>query len=105
VDLARCLHLGKLGEHECERLLNAPIRVLLDPIVGDLEIADGDVEEELTPACLLLQGFKRALPKDRQLHLAHRALHAEQKAIVGLARIVDAILIDDQCSNEPAELQ
>ncbi|AHY56272.1 hypothetical protein BJS_05801 [Bradyrhizobium japonicum SEMIA 5079] len=83
MDLARCLHLGKLGEHECERLLNAPIRVLVDPIVGDLEIADGDVEEELTPACLLLQGFKRALPNDRQLHLAHRAFHASRRRSLG----------------------
>src|SRR6266566_148415 len=49
VNLPHRLHLGKFDEHECERVLDALIRVLLDPIVRYLEIADGNVEEELAP--------------------------------------------------------
>jgi hypothetical protein len=49
VNLPHCLHLGKFGEHECERFLDAPIRVLLDPIVRYLDVADGNVEEEVRP--------------------------------------------------------
>lgn len=56
-------------------------------------------------SALLLQGFKRALPKGGQLYLAHCALHAERKAIFRVSRIVDAILIAEQRSNETAELQ
>src|SRR5215207_7008720 len=74
-------------------------------VVVRLQVADRDGEEELAAARLLLQGFERALAKQRQLHLAHRALHAEQKAIVGVARVVSAILIDDQRADQAAELQ
>ena len=84
---------------------NAPIRVLLDAVVADPHVADGDRHEQLAAARLLLQGFERALAQHRQLHLAHGALHAEQQAIVGMTRIVDAVLIDDQRADETAELQ
>ncbi len=69
------------------------------------EIAGGHGHEELAPPRLLLERFLRTLAKQRQLHLAHRALHAEQQAIVGVAGIVEAILIDDQGADKTAELQ
>ena len=72
---------------------------------GALHVADGDGEQQLAAARLLLQGFERALAKQRQLHLAHRALHAEQQAIVGMARIVDAVLVGDQRADQTAELE
>ena len=70
-----------------------------------LDVADRDGEEEFAAARLLLQGFQRALAEQRQLHLAHRALHAEQQPIVRVARIVDAVLVDDQRADQAAELQ
>ena len=105
VHLTHRLHLGELGEDERDRLRNAPIRILLDAVVADPHVADGDRHEQLAAARLLLQGFERALAQHRQLHLAHGALHAEQQAIVGMARIVDAVLVDDQRADETAELQ
>ena len=63
-------------------LLDATIRILLDAVVAGLHIADRHGEEELAAARLLLHRLERALPEHRQLHLAHRALHAEQQPVV-----------------------
>ena len=46
-----------------------------------------------------------ALAQNRQLHLAHRSLHAEQEPVIGEARIVHAVFIDDQRPDQAAELQ
>ena len=105
MDLPNGLQFAELGEDERDRLLNATIGILLDPIVRALEIADRHGEEELTAAGLLLQGFERALAEQREFHLAHRALHAEQQAIVRMPRVVDAILVDNQRADQPAELE
>ena len=75
--LTHRLQFGELGEHEIDRLLDAPVRILLDPVMGHLEVADGDGHEELATTRFLLQGFEGPLSENRQLHLAHRALHAE----------------------------
>ena len=52
----------------------------------------------------LAHGFDGPLTEDRQLHLAHRALHAEQQPIVGMARIVDSILVYDERADQSTEL-
>src|SRR3954467_6929678 len=105
MDLAHSLQLGEFVESEHDRLLPPTIRVFLDAIVRHLHVADRYGKEELTAPGLLFQCFKRALAKQRQLHLAHRAFHAEEQAIVGMPRVIDAILIDDQRADQPAELE
>ena len=105
MDLPDGLQLGELGEGEHDRLPNATIGILLDAIVRSLEVADRHGEEQLATPRLLLQGLERALAEQRQLHLAHRALHAEQEAIVRVPRIIDAVLVDDQGADQAAELQ
>jgi hypothetical protein len=105
MNLTQRLHLGELAKDEGERLLDAPIRVLVDLIVGHLHVTDGHREEQFSAPRLLLQRLQRPLTEDRELHLAHRALHTEQQPIVGMARVIDAILIDDERSDETAELK
>ena len=104
-DLTDGLKLGELAEDQQDGLLDASIRILLDAVAAGLHIADRHGEEELTAARLLLHRLDRALPKDRQLHLAHRALHAEQEPVIGRGRVIDAVLVDDQRANQAAELQ
>src|SRR3954449_5429620 len=99
------LQFGELGEDERDRLLDAPIRVLLDAVVRDLQVTDRDGEEELAAARFLLQGFEGALAEEREFHLAHGALHAQQQAVVRVAWIVDAIFVEDERANQAAELQ
>ena len=74
-------------------------------VVADPHVADGDRHEQLATTRLLLQRLERALAQHRQLHLAHRTLHAEQQSVVGMARIVNAVLVGDQRTDETAELQ
>jgi len=90
------LQLGELGEDQLQGVLHALVRVLLDAIAADLHVAGGDTENERAAARLLLQRFLRALAEHRQFKLAHRALHTEQQPIIGMARIVDSVLIDDE---------
>src|SRR3954465_12287699 len=105
VNLPNRLQLGELGKDERDRLLDTTVRILLDAVVVRLAVADRDGEEELAAAGLLLEGFERALTEERELHLAHGALHAEQKPVVRMARIVDPILIKDQRTDQAAELE
>src|SRR3954463_2833040 len=46
----------------------------------------------------------RALAEQRQFKLAHCPLHAEQQPIVGMARIVDSVLVDDDGADQSTEL-
>ena len=56
MNLPDCLHLGELTEYESDGLLDAPIRVLLDPVVvRGLRVTHCHVEEELAALRLLLQ--------------------------------------------------
>src|SRR5271166_510237 len=104
MDLADALELGELGEHERNRRLDAAIRVLFNPFLGASDIAGRYSHEKLAAARLLTQRLDRSLPKKRQLHLAHRALHAKQETIVGVAGIVNAVLVHDQGVDNAAEL-
>jgi len=44
------------------------------------------------------------LTQDRKLQLAHRTLHAEQQAVVRMARFVDAVFVNDDRADKAAEL-
>ena len=39
-----------------------------------------------------------------EVQAAHRALHAEQQPIIGMARIVDSVLVDDERADQSTEL-
>ena len=58
VDLADALELGELAEHQLQGLLHAAIRILLDPIMPDLHVADRNGQEQLTALGLLSQSFE-----------------------------------------------
>ena len=61
-----------------------------------------------TPTCLTqdaaLQPRMQHM-QHMQLGLTHRALEPEQQAIVEIARIVDAVLVEDQSVGQGANLQ
>src|ERR1700730_14542674 len=102
--LSHALKFGELREYHPEGILHPLVRVLLDPVASGLQIAGGDTEEQRAAACFLLQRLLRALAKQRQLKLTHRSLHAKQQSIVGLARIIDSILVDDDSPDQSTEL-
>ena len=63
-----------------------------------------DAEERRTATRLALQRPLRSLAEQCQLQLAHRALHTEQQSIIGVARIVDSVLVDDDGADQSTEL-
>jgi hypothetical protein len=75
VDLTCALELGKLCEDKLQCIPDALVRILLDPITPDFDIAGSNTEDQRTAARLLLQRLLRTLAKQRQLKLAHRPLH------------------------------
>jgi len=74
-------------------------------VVRRLDVTDCDGEQQFATARFLLEGFERALPKQRQLHFAHRSFHAQQQPIVWMAWVVDAVFVSDQRADQAAELE
>src|SRR5271169_2350423 len=105
MDLPHALQLGEFVEDQGEPLAHAQVRILLDSVGPAAYVAHGDRREQFPAAGLLLERLVGALAQDRQLHLAHGPFHAEEKAVVGEARIVDAVFVGDQRPDEAAELQ
>jgi hypothetical protein len=102
--LSHTLKRSKLREHYPEGILHSLVRVLLDSVAPGFDIAGRDTEEQRAAACFLLQRLLRALAKQRELELAHRSLHAEQQAIIGIARIIDSVLVYDDGPDQSTEL-
>jgi hypothetical protein len=53
----------------------------------------------------LLHRLDRALAEDAHFHLAHRALHPKHQSVVGHARIVDAVFVNNQRTHETTKFQ
>src|SRR5437660_224953 len=104
VHLSHALKLGELGEDQPEGVLHPLIRILLDPVMPDPNIAGRDTEEQRATARFLLQRLVGALAKERQFKLAHGAFHAEQQAIIGMPRIIDSVLVYDDGPDKSTEL-
>jgi hypothetical protein len=104
-DLSDRPQFDELAKHQCDGFLHSPVGILFDVVTAALHVTHGDGQKELAPARLLLHRLDRALAEDGQLHLAHRALHAEQEPVIGRRRIVDTVFIDDDRPDQAAELQ
>src|ERR1700690_4449838 len=104
VNLSNTLEFGKLSEYKLDSFAHPGIGINIDSIVTDFYIADSHRQEELATTSLLFQSLQRALPQDRELQFAHRSLHAKQQPIVGMARIVNAVLIHNDRADQAAEL-
>src|SRR5215831_11035695 len=106
VNLPDALELCKFLEYQRDGLLYALIRFLLNLVLmRNLAIADGDCAKQLTAFRLKHPGFTNALTKERQLHFAHRSLHAKQKPIVRKPRIIDTVFINNQTIDQTTEFQ
>jgi len=102
--LPRALKLGEFREHELQRILHAPVRVFFDAVAPTLHVSGGHAKEKCATPRLALQRLVRSLPEQRQLQLAHRTFHTPQQPIIGVTRIIDSILVDDNCADQSTEL-
>jgi len=104
VHLPRALELGEFREDELNGLLDALVRILFDPAAPDFHIARGHAENQVAGTRHLAQRLLRALAEQRQFEFAHRAFHTQQQSIVGMARIVDSVLVDEDRADQSTEL-
>src|SRR5258708_11278636 len=102
--LAYALELREFREDKAQGILHTSIGILLDAVAPGLHVACRNAEEQRAATRLLHQRLLRALAEQRQLKLAHRALHAEQQPIIGMARIIDSVLVDENGSDQSTEL-
>src|SRR5207253_3289258 len=92
-------------EEEMQRSLHLLVRVPHYRAVRRVDQPHGKAATELPPPRLAEYPTQKAGAQHVQLRLAHGALEAQQQAIVEVARVVDAILIEDQGVTEGADLQ
>ena len=104
MNLAGAAKLGELREHQPQGFPHSAVRVLLDPVAPGLHVARRNTEKKRATPRFLFQRLLRALAEQRQLQFAHRSLHPEQQPIIGMPRIVDSVLVDDNRSNQSTEL-
>jgi hypothetical protein len=104
-DLPYRLKFGEFGERQSDRISHTAIRNQFDPIIVGFHVAYCDGQEELPTAGLLLHRLDRALAEDIDFHLAHRAFHPKHQSVVGHARIVDAVFVDNQRAHETTKFQ
>jgi len=102
--LPRTLELGEFREDELNGLLDALVRIPFDPAAPDFHIARGHAENQVAATRHLAQRLLRALAEQRQFEFAHRAFHTQQQSIVGMARIVDSVLVDEDRADQSTEL-
>jgi hypothetical protein len=96
--------LGELAKEQAHRLH--------DPLVGIERhlprllpaVARREAHAQLPPARFGIASGQAPLPEETQLVLGHRALQAEQQPVVHQARIVDAIMIDEEGAHQGAQV-
>ncbi len=98
---AECVELSK---DQTDRGLDAQVRVQLDAIIAGAHVANRHRREQLPPRGLEAQRFHGSLPQHAELPLAHRAFEAQQQAVIEVARVVDAVAIDQQRGGQPAQV-
>jgi hypothetical protein len=103
--LARAAELAEPGEDKSDHLLETQIGIETKPDFTVPDIAERNRYPQLAPAGLGPSGIQHPRPQHTELELADAALHAQQQAIIGSTRIVDAVEIDDAGFDKPAEFE
>ena len=92
-------------EERAHRLLHALVGVEHDPARGIGDEPDRQLHLELATARLGPQAAQEAGLEHVQLGLAHRALQAQQQAVVEVGRVVEPVLVADERVGEGADLE
>jgi hypothetical protein len=79
-------------EHQRDRVLHPPIRVLLPPVAG-LDEADRRRDEEFAASRLLVSRCERALAQEIEFVLVEGTLEAKQQPIIAVSGGIDRLLI------------
>ena len=81
-------------------LFVAPAGIEPKPDFTVPDVAERNRYPQLAPAGLGPSGIQHPRPQGAELELADAAFHAQQQAIVGTARVIDAVRIDHTGADE-----
>src|SRR5258708_36914682 len=104
-DLPRAAEPTEHPQGGADGLPHATVGIPLQAGLAGPQIADRHRDPVFAALRFRLDPLDEPTTHQRQLELAHRALEAEEQAIVEDAWIVDAIEIDDPRAHEPTELE
>ena len=95
----------KVCEERAHGILHLDVGVEDDVAAGVVDQAHRQLHLQLAAAGLGQLAADEAGPKHVQLRLAHGALQAEQKPVVEVSRVVQAVLVEDEGVREGADLE
>jgi hypothetical protein len=95
----------ELAEDEANDLLDTNVGVKADTAFAIPQKTDGDRYAQLASMRFSAGRLAQANVQDPELEFAHAPLHAEQKPIIGEARVVDAVEVDHACFDQSTELE
>ena len=94
-----------LVEDEADDLAHLLVGVHLDAIRGELDVAHGHAVKELAALGLVQPASFQSIPHSNKLKFADCPLQAEQKPVVGILRVVDAVLVREDRPEDGTHLQ
>ena len=103
-NLTRGAEFDHLGKHQAQRLLDSCIWFHLHFSIGGPAVASGQAKSQLATASLLPNRLHRTLSEQVQLELRHGALQPQEEPIINQRRVVNAVGIDDDRTDQTAHL-
>lgn len=96
---------SKCREQRSHGVLHLPVWVELHLAVCDVDEADGQSQLQLSAADLGHVSAMHSRAQHMQLGFTHRALQAQEQPVIEMHWVVDAILVQDQCVAQSADLE
>jgi hypothetical protein len=92
-------------KHEPNGLLHLLIGIENDPVLRIIDQAHWQGQPQLPASRLVAKAPLEASPQYMEFFLGKRSLHAQQKSIVKMGRIIEAIFIEDQRFAQSTEFE
>ena len=103
--ITRAAKLVEPGKDQPDDILQTQIRIKPQTHFAVPDVTERDRQAQFAPARLRSGGIKHPRPENPKLKLADTALHTQKQAVIGLAGIVDAIVVNDTGLDKSAQLQ
>ena len=104
-NLPRAPQRAEAAKDLTDHFLQPQIRGEHDTGIKVPDIADRRPVAQLSATGLGPCGFQHPRPQDPKLELADASLHAQKKPVIGVARVVDTVMIHDPGINQTTQLQ
>ena len=94
-----------MSKIETDDVADLLVGIHLDPFRGELDVAGGHVVKELAALGLVQPASFQSISHSNKLEFADRSLQAEQEPVVGVLRVVNAVLVGQDRSEDGTHLQ